>query len=51
MSEVKQMRLKGEFIVREVAGETIVIPVGKTAANFNGMICLNASGKLVWKGL
>lgn len=45
------MRLKGEFIVREVAGETIVIPVGKTAANFNGMICLNATGKLVWKGL
>jgi hypothetical protein len=51
MSEVKQMRLKGEFIVREVAGETIVIPVGKTTADFNGIICLNASGELIWKEL
>jgi hypothetical protein len=45
------MRLKGEFIVREVAGETLVIPVSKTAADFNGIICLNATGELIWKKL
>lgn len=45
------MRLKGEFIVREVAGETLVIPVGKTTAIFNGIICLNSTGKLIWKQL
>lgn len=45
------MRLKGEFIVREVAGEIIVIPVGHTALNFNGMICLNAVSAQIWSGL
>ena len=32
------MKIKGEFLVREVAGEIIVIPVGRTALDFNGMI-------------
>ena len=45
------MKLKGEFVLREVAGEIIVIPVGKTALNFNAMICINAVGAEIWKGL
>ena len=45
------MKLKGEFVLREVAGEIIVIPVGKTALNFNGMICINAVSAEIWKGL
>lgn len=45
------MKLKGEFILREVAGEVIVIPVGKTALDFNGMICINAVSEEIWKGL
>ena len=45
------MKLKGEFLLREVAGEIIVIPVGRTALNFNGMICINAVSAVIWKGL
>lgn len=45
------MKLKGEFVLREVAGETIVIPVGNTALNFNGMICINSVSAEIWKGL
>ncbi len=45
------MKLKGEFILREVAGEVIVIPVGKTALDFNGMICINSVSEEIWKGL
>ena len=45
------MKLKGEFVLREVAGEIIVIPVGKTALNFNGMLCINAVSAEIWKGL
>lgn len=45
------MKLKGEFVLREVAGEIIVIPVGKTALNFNGMICINGVSAEIWKGL
>jgi hypothetical protein len=45
------MKLKGEFLVREVAGELLAIPVGQTALDFNGMICLNDVSALIWKGL
>lgn len=45
------MKLKEEMILREVAGEIIAIPVGKTALNFNGMICLNEVSAEIWKGL
>jgi hypothetical protein len=45
------MKLKGEFLVRDVAGELLAIPVGQTALNFNGMICLNDVSALIWKGL
>ena len=45
------MKINGEFILREVAGETMLIPVGKTALSMNGMILLNPSGTVIWKGL
>ena len=45
------MKLKEEMILREVAGEIIAIPVGKTALKFNGMICLNEVSAEIWKGL
>lgn len=45
------MKLKGEFMVREVAGELLAIPVGQTALDFNGMIGLNDVSALIWKGI
>jgi hypothetical protein len=51
MNREEPMKLKGEFVLREVAGEIIVIPVGKTALNFNGMICINGVSAEIWKGL
>ena len=45
------MKISGEFILREVAGETILVPVGKTALQFNGIITLDPVGTLIWKGL
>jgi hypothetical protein len=45
------MKIKGELLLREVAGEIIAIPVGQTALQFNGMICLNEVSALIWKGL
>lgn len=45
------MKIKGEFILREIAGDTILIPVGKTALNFNGMVILDKVGKLIWSAL
>lgn len=51
MNREEAMRLKGEFVLREVAGEIIAIPVGKTALDFNGMLCINAVSAEIWKGL
>ena len=45
------MKLKGEFILREIMGEIIAIPVGDTALGFNGMVCLNPVAYEIWQGL
>ena len=45
------MKLKKEFIFREVAGETLVVPVGSMALKFNGIISLDPVGTLIWKAL
>ena len=45
------MKLNGTFTHREVAGEILVIPVGKTALTLNGMIILNPVSKVIWECL
>lgn len=42
------MKLKNGFVKRNIAGSEIVVPVGKTATEFNGMITLNESGAFFW---
>lgn len=45
------MKIKGEFVLREIAGDFILVPVGQTALNINGMITLDPVAALIWKGL
>ena len=45
------MRRKGELILREIAGEHILIPVGATALRIQGMINLTESGVRIWNRL
>ncbi|HOJ10325.1 MAG TPA: PqqD family protein [Clostridiales bacterium] len=45
------MRIKSDYILREVAGNYVVVPVGKAAVNFNGMMTLNETGAFIWKEL
>lgn len=42
------MKIKNGFAKRDIAGSTIVVPVGSTAKEFNGMITLNDSGSFIW---
>ena len=42
------MKLKNGFILREVAGENVVIPSGDDL-NLNMMITLNGTGAFLWK--
>lgn len=37
--------------MREVAGSSVVIPLGKSAVDFNGMITLSETGAFLWKKL
>ena len=44
------MKLKDGFVLRTVAGETVVLPTGG-AADFDMMITLNGTGKFLWEQL
>ena len=43
------MKIHENFLLREVAGTPVVMPVGDAAERFNGMIKLNESGKAVFE--
>lgn len=45
------MRITKEFVLREIAGDYIIIPTGKTVFDFNGLITLNEVGVSLWKML
>ena len=45
------MKIKEGFVLREIAGEYVVIALGAASKIFNGMIKLNESGGLIWKKL
>ena len=45
------MKLNGTFTLREIAGEILVIPVGQTALDLNGMIVLNPVSRGIWECL
>ncbi|MBQ9941023.1 MAG: PqqD family protein [Clostridia bacterium] len=45
------MKIKSGFILREVAGSTVAVPVGSNSVTFNGMITLSETGVLLWKKL
>lgn len=45
------MRIKKEFVLREIAGDYVIIPTGKTVLEFNGLITVNEVGVSIWKML
>lgn len=45
------MKINGSFVLREVAGEWLAIPIGETALKFGGMIVLNPVSRVVWETL
>ena len=45
------MKLKKDFVLREVAGSWVVLPTGEATVDFNGMLSLNDSGAFLWRAL
>lgn len=42
------MKLRGEFVVRNVVDNAVAVPVGQTALHFNGMVMLNDVSRVIW---
>ena len=45
------MNVKLDFVLREIAGETLLVPAGKTALDLTGMLTLNETGAALWRML
>lgn len=45
------MKLKDGLMLREVAGQWVVVPLGERVVEFNGLLTLSESGALLWKRL
>lgn len=45
------MRISKDFIIRKIAGEHVVVPTGKEALKFQGLITVNEVGTFLWEML
>ena len=45
------MKIEKEYILREIAGDYIIVPVGAAALEFNGMITVIETGAFLWEKL
>ena len=45
------MKIKKDYVLKEIAGQFVVVPVGEEAIKFNGIISLNKSGKRLFSQL
>ena len=43
------MKIKDGFVLRDIAGDTVVIATGEVSKIFHGMIKLNSTGKEIWE--
>ena len=45
------MKIIKEFILREIAGECILVPTGETSQEFNGLITLSDTARFIWENI
>ena len=45
------MKIKSGFMLREIAGQWVIIPLGARSVEFNVIMTLSESGALLWKKL
>lgn len=45
------MKIKKEYVLRQVADTWVVLPLGDAAVDFSGMLTLNGSGAMLWRAL
>ena len=45
------MKLKKDFILREIMGDVGLVPINQSTSQFNGLITVNELGKFIWENL
>lgn len=45
------MKIKEGFLLREIAGNHVVVPIGEATLDFNGMMSLNETGAFLFEKL
>ncbi|MBO5929507.1 MAG: PqqD family protein [Clostridia bacterium] len=45
------MRIKDNFVLRELCGNYVVVAVGEQTLNFKGLVKLNETGAFLWQKL
>lgn len=45
------MKINENYIMRNIAGEIIIIPTGKAAQYFNGLISTNEVAGFIWENI
>lgn len=45
------MKIVKEFILREIAGEHVLVPTGEASQEFNGMLSMTDTAKFIWEHL
>ncbi|AET70490.1 hypothetical protein Desor_5099 [Desulfosporosinus orientis DSM 765] len=45
------MKIRDGFMLHEVAGQWVIVPLGERVVEFNGIMMLTESGALLWKVL
>lgn len=43
------MKIKSGFMLREIAGQWVVVPLGARVVEFNSIMTLTESGALLWR--
>ena len=45
------MKIKKEFILREIVGDIVLVPINKSTSKFDGLITMNEIGKFIWENI
>ena len=45
------MRISEDYILREIAGELMIVPTREAALKFQGLMTVNETGAFLWKML
>lgn len=45
------MRIRDGFVLRDVVGTAVAVPVGERVVDFNSLFSLNSTGRLLWERL